>query len=108
MCLGPKQKNQEYTPDKVVLSTLHGSKGLEWPKVIILSCSAEQIPSKRSVGPEAIEEERRLLFVGMTRAERELFVMWYGEPSFFLSECNQDKVKSAAMNHTQPEISENN
>jgi len=107
MCLGPKLKNQEYTPDKVVLSTLHGSKGLEWPRVIILSCNADQIPSKRSVGPEAIEEERRLLFVGMTRAERELYVMWYGEPSFFLNECGEEKVKTAAINHTQEKSSEN-
>ena len=104
MCLGPKLNNLEYTPDKVVLSTLHGSKGLEWPKVIILSCSAEQIPSKHSVGPEAIEEERRLLFVGMTRAEKELYVMWHGDPSFFLTECCEEKVKSAAMNHTHPEL----
>nr|UGK56577.1 hypothetical protein [Escherichia coli] len=33
MCLGPKKKDEEYTPDKVVLSTLHGSKGLEWKKM---------------------------------------------------------------------------
>jgi superfamily I DNA/RNA helicase len=49
---------------------LHGSKGLEWNKVIIMSCNADQIPSKRSVGEEAIEEERRLLYVGFTRAEQ--------------------------------------
>ncbi|MBL5885684.1 IncHI-type conjugal transfer helicase TrhI [Lelliottia amnigena] len=107
MCLGPKLKNEEYTPDKVVLSTLHGSKGLEWPRVIILSCNADQIPSKRSVGSEAIEEERRLLFVGMTRAERELYVMWYGAPSFFLNECGEEKVKAAAINHTQEKSQEN-
>nr|UGK56578.1 ATP-dependent DNA helicase Rep [Escherichia coli] len=51
--------------------------------VIIMSCNADQIPSKRSVGQEAIEEERRLLFVGFTRAEQQLHVMWYGDPSFF-------------------------
>ncbi len=36
MCLGPKKKkDEEYTPDKVVLSTLHGSKGLEWKKSLL-------------------------------------------------------------------------
>lgn len=105
MCLGPRKKDEEYTPDKVVLSTLHGSKGLEWKKVIILSCNADQIPSKRSVGPEAIEEERRLLFVGFTRAESQLYVMWYGDPSFFLHECGEEKLAEAAKLRTQPEIS---
>ncbi|WP_176429162.1 3'-5' exonuclease, partial [Salmonella enterica] len=77
----------------VVLSTLHGSKGLEWNKVIIMSCNADQIPSKRSVGEEAREEERRLLYVGFTRAEKQLFVMWHGDPSFFLRECSEEKIK---------------
>ncbi|CRF89602.1 DNA helicase [Salmonella enterica subsp. enterica serovar Typhi] len=94
MCLGPKKKDEEYTPDKVVLSTLHGSKGLEW------------IPSKRSVGQEAIEEERRLLFVGFTRAEQQLHVMWYGDPSFFLSECAEDKLKEAAKSRTESPLTE--
>jgi superfamily I DNA/RNA helicase len=102
ICLGPKKKDQEYTPDKVVLSTLHGAKGLEWEKVIILSCTSEQIPSKRSVGPEAIEEERRLLYVGFTRAEKLLYVMWYGQPSFFLRECGEALVNGATKNRTQP------
>ncbi|EPV1206962.1 3'-5' exonuclease, partial [Escherichia coli] len=106
MCLGPKKKDEEYTPDKVVLSTLHGSKGLEWKNVIIMSCNADQIPSKRSVGQEAIEEERRLLFVGFTRAEQQLHVMWYGDPSFFLSECAEDKLKEAAKSRTESPLTE--
>ncbi|MBK4251854.1 ATP-dependent helicase, partial [Enterobacter hormaechei] len=106
MCLGPKKKDEEYTPDKVVLSTLHGSKGLEWKKVIIMSCNADQIPSKRSVGQEAIEEERRLLFVGFTRAEQQLHVMWYGDPSFFLSECAEEKLKEAANMRIESNLTE--
>lgn len=102
MSLGPRKKDEEYSPEKVVLSTLHGSKGLEWNKVIIMSCNADQIPSKRSVGEEAIEEERRLLYVGFTRAEKQLFVMWYGDPSFFLRECSEEKIKEAANIRISP------
>ncbi|HFD7834100.1 TPA: IncHI-type conjugal transfer helicase TrhI, partial [Escherichia coli] len=106
MSLGPRKKDEEYSPEKVVLSTLHGSKGLEWNKVIIMSCNADQIPSKRSVGEEAIEEERRLLYVGFTRAEKQLFVMWYGDPSFFLRECSEEKIKEAANIRISPVYTE--
>ncbi|WP_420536512.1 3'-5' exonuclease [Escherichia coli] len=71
MSLGPRKKDEEYSPEKVVLSTLHGSKGLEWNKVIIMSCNAIRYQVKISWGG-AIEEERRLLYVGFTRAEKQL------------------------------------
>ncbi|OOB84382.1 hypothetical protein BZY71_25105 [Leclercia adecarboxylata] len=99
---GTKKDKPEYTPDMIVLSTLHGSKGLEWKKVIILSCNDGQIPSKKSVGEAMIEEERRLLYVGFTRAEQELYISWFGKPSFFLNECFPEQVSSASLVMTQP------
>lgn len=108
LCLGTKKNNKEYTPDKVVLSTLHGSKGLEWKKVIILSCTSEQIPNPKCVGTELIEEERRLLYVGCTRAEKELYVLWYGAPSYFLNECAPEMVIEAESALTRPKQIEKN
>ena len=95
---GKQKKNEVYDPSKVVLATLHGSKGLEWKKVIILSVNHDQIPSKKSVGMEAIEEERRLLFVGITRAEQELHLMWFGTVSPFLTQAFENEVLKANEN----------
>jgi len=58
--------------DCLVLSTIHSAKGLEWPIVRILNVVDGCIPSSKATRPEEIEEELRLLHVGMTRAKREL------------------------------------
>jgi len=59
--------------DYVVLSTIHSAKGQEWDHVYILNVSDGNFPSEFSTGkPELIEEERRLLYVAMTRARNEL------------------------------------
>lgn len=59
--------------DKITLMTLHAAKGLEFPCVFIVACEDNLIPHSRSKNdPDQIEEERRLLFVGITRAEEEL------------------------------------
>lgn len=58
----------------VTLSTMHGAKGLEWPAVFVCGLTDGVCPHKKSITPEAIEEERRLLFVSMTRAERRLYL----------------------------------
>jgi len=59
--------------DFVILSTIHSAKGQEWDNVYVLNVSDGNFPSEFSTGnPEMIEEERRLLYVAMTRARNEL------------------------------------
>lgn len=57
----------------VLLSTIHGIKGMEFNKVIIINCCEECIPHKNSI-PEHIEEERRLFYVAVTRTRQDLYI----------------------------------
>ncbi|MFT5291401.1 MAG: DNA helicase-2/ATP-dependent DNA helicase PcrA [Planctomycetota bacterium] len=91
---------------KVTLMTLHASKGLEFPVVFVTGCEEELLPHGLAVaenGEAGVEEERRLFYVGMTRAEERLFLthastrMHFGEsswrkPSRFLDELPKDCV----------------
>ena len=62
--------------EKLVLSTIHSAKGLEWHTVFILSAVDGYLPSFRSMGDLAqLEEERRLLYVALTRAKQGLYIM---------------------------------
>jgi len=69
----------------VHLLTLHRSKGLEFEAVHLPRLEEGELPIRRARGGE-IEEERRLLYVGMTRAKRYLTLTWAGRPSRFLDE----------------------
>ena len=60
----------------VTLASLHAAKGLEWDVVFLAGCSDGYLPITMAEGPAAIEEERRLCYVGLTRARRELHLSW--------------------------------
>jgi DNA helicase-2/ATP-dependent DNA helicase PcrA len=70
----------------VNLLTYHRAKGLEFDAVFLPRLEEGELPFKRSRFGEALAEERRLLYVGMTRAKRHLELTWSGEPSRFLKE----------------------
>jgi DNA helicase-2/ATP-dependent DNA helicase PcrA len=69
----------------VHLLTLHRAKGLEFEAVHLPRVEEGELPSRRAKGDD-VEEERRLLYVGLTRAKRHLLVTWTGKPSRFLEE----------------------
>ena len=62
----------EPTTEAVTLSTIHAAKGLEWPLVFIVGVNEGYLPISYAKSPSAIQEEKRLLYVGITRAMREL------------------------------------
>jgi DNA helicase-2/ATP-dependent DNA helicase PcrA len=64
------------TADAVTLASLHSAKGLEWPVVFIVGCSEGLLPLLHAESADQIEEERRLLYVGVTRAARQLHISW--------------------------------
>ena len=70
----------------VNLLTLHRAKGLEFDTVFIPRLEEKELPSRQARTPAEIDEERRLLYVGMTRAERVLWLSWSGKRSRFLAE----------------------
>lgn len=68
---------------KVSILTLHASKGLEFPVVFITGCENGLIPYERKGAESDIEEERRLFFVGMTRAKERLYLSWASKRTVF-------------------------
>ncbi len=85
---------REQKGDGAVLCTLHQSKGLEYKNVYILNVNEGSIPYRKAVLPDALEEERRLFYVGMTRARENLTICLVRtqydkkrEPSRFLQEA---------------------
>jgi DNA helicase-2/ATP-dependent DNA helicase PcrA len=70
----------------VNLLTLHKAKGLEFDTVFLPRLEEKELPSRQARTPAEIEEERRLLYVGLTRAKRVLCLSWSGRRSRFLAE----------------------
>jgi len=98
----------------VVLMTLHTAKGLEFPVVFMIGMEDGVFPHLRALGePDELEEERRLCYVGITRARERLYLsnawcrtLWgqtqYNAPSRFLKEIPEELVHAAAGGHRRP------
>jgi len=91
-------------PDSVQLMTLHAAKGLEFPHVYIIGMEEKLLPHRASLEEGNIEEERRLAYVGITRAQQTLCLTLAGkrrqfgetidcEPSRFIAELPQDDLQ---------------
>ena len=109
----PDEKDREASPDKVNLMTLHASKGLEFDTVFIIGVNQGMIPL-RCKDFEQEEEERRLFFVGITRAENNLELSWYtnpgepgavGEPSRYLRMIPEQLLNREGSGKTESERS---
>jgi DNA helicase-2/ATP-dependent DNA helicase PcrA len=104
-----KDDDSEIERDKITLSTLHSSKGLEFETVYIVDCSEGSIPSELKESPVSaqndhelhIEDERRALYVGITRAIKNLHITFCKEPSLFLA--HSDLTLANNINLTEEE-----
>ncbi|WFF41382.1 DNA helicase Rep [Salinicola endophyticus] len=99
-----EQQAEEDDSDRVQLLTMHASKGLEFPHVYLMGLEEELLPHRNAIEAGTIEEERRLAYVGITRARRTLTLTLarqrkaYGElldctPSRFLDELPADDLE---------------
>jgi len=101
-------------PDAVQLSTLHASKGLEFKHVFLIGVEEGVLPHRESLDPVKLEEERRLMYVGITRAQRSLHVTYAErrkqgrdffpcEPSRFIAEMGEDLRFSGGKAESPPD-----
>ena len=112
---------EDSEPDAVKLSTLHAAKGLEFGHVFLIGVEEGILPHRESidagvVDPSKIEEERRLMYVGITRAQKSLNISWCKkrkragemqmcEPSRFIAELPTDDVRHFGNPFNDPEVS---
>ena len=93
-------------PDAVRLSTLHAAKGLEFAHVFLVGLEEGVLPHREAIAAGNVDEERRLMYVGLTRAQRSLRLSWCrrrrragewqnAEPSRFIGELAQEDLRHA-------------
>ncbi|MDO9105559.1 MAG: DNA helicase Rep [Methylovulum sp.] len=116
MLMDIMERNQEEDiSDQVSLMTLHAAKGLEFPHVFLIGMEENILPHQNSLETGNIEEERRLAYVGITRAQRTLTFSYcthrkrYGEisecePSRFLNELPEDDLEWTNKKQLAPEV----
>ena len=109
-------RDEEET-DAVKMSTLHASKGLEYPQVFLVGCEEGLFPHGDSVEEGNIEEERRLMYVGITRAQKKLVLthcikrkragQWqFPEPSRFIDEMPAEDITVLGRKGSAPIVSQ--
>ncbi len=110
-----RQEEDEDGAEGVQMMTLHASKGLEFPSVYIMGMEEEILPHRSSIEADTIEEERRLAYVGITRARRNLTFTFaskrkqYGEtidciPSRFLDELPAEDLQWEGLEEAPQEV----
>lgn len=110
-----ERNQEEEAGDQVSLMTLHAAKGLEFPHVFLIGMEENLLPHQNSIETDNIEEERRLAYVGITRAQRSLTFSYcthrkrYGEisecePSRFLSELPPDDLEWTNKKQLDPAV----
>ena len=101
--LNRQSKENEESKEGVIVSTMHSTKGLEFERVFLPDVNEDVIPHKKSMKEEDVEEERRLFYVGVTRAKKYLHILSVkklynkdSRPSRFLVELEKRQEERSA------------